>query len=138
MLYTQGVSVDKDSMIYHRIGEPGGPGCHVGVLSIEMKSSEGNARPGVLLTTHEKANELELLRTIASKLGVIWGKDDLGWWAALANSESPSWSVWRQDDNGNNFLVKANLTKTEAEELQLHFEKLGHKQMYWVSDEKCI
>lgn len=124
-------------MTYHRKGAPGGPGCDVSIMSIEMRTSDAESSPGVLLTAPENANELELLRTIASKLGVVWGQDDLGWWAAIANVEFPSWSVWREDDNSNKFLVKANLTKTQASEMQTHYESLGHKQTYWISNEQC-
>ncbi|MGA1871885.1 MAG: hypothetical protein ACMUJM_25465 [bacterium] len=42
------------------------------------------------------------------------------------------WSVWRQDDNGNVFLVKNGLTEIESLRLVREFERKGHKQTYWA------
>lgn len=42
------------------------------------------------------------------------------------------YSVWRQDDHGNVFLVKDRLVETEAFQLVREFESKGHKQSYWV------
>jgi hypothetical protein len=36
--------------------------------------------PVYLLKAEDNASELEMLRSIASGLGVKWGKEDLGWW----------------------------------------------------------
>lgn len=41
-------------------------------------------------------------------------------------------SVWRLDDNGNEFLVRDGLTEDEALSLVREFEARGHKQAYWV------
>jgi hypothetical protein len=41
------------------------------------------------------------------------------------------WSVWRQDDNGNRFLVRSGITEEEAHQLASEFEARGHKQLYW-------
>ena len=68
---------------YHRLGEPGGPGCPVVSLPITMKASDGTAVNAVLLDAGTEATELELLRTIAQGIGVRWGHDDLGWWAVV-------------------------------------------------------
>jgi UDP-N-acetyl-2-amino-2-deoxyglucuronate dehydrogenase len=43
-----------------------------------------------------------------------------------------NWSVWRTDDNGNTFLVRAGLTREEAERLVAEFEGRGHKQTYFA------
>ena len=72
---------------YHRTGEPGGPGCKVGTLSIMLKGPEGKPIPAYLLDAGTEASELELLRTVAQSLGVRWGRDDLGWWAVVAQQE---------------------------------------------------
>jgi hypothetical protein len=87
-----------------------------------------------LLDAGAEASEIELLRTIASRLGVKWGCDALGWWAVVKEIEVPTWAVWRQDDHGNSFLVEANLTKSHAENLQAELEERGHKQTYWAAD----
>jgi hypothetical protein len=43
-----------------------------------------------------------------------------------------AWSVLRQDDNGNRFVMHVGLTREEAERLVAHYESLGHKQLYWA------
>jgi hypothetical protein len=47
----------------------------------------------------------------------------------------PLWSVWRQDDNGNAFLVMEGMTEGEASRLARDLESRGHKQTYWVRRE---
>jgi len=71
---------------YHRRGEPGGPGCRVAVIEIAIKGADGAPSPAVLLDAGEQAPEVELLRTVAQLLGVRWGQDELGWWAAVPKS----------------------------------------------------
>lgn len=68
---------------YHRIGEPGGPGCPVVSLPITMKAEDGLKIPALLLDGGLDATELELLRTVAQGMGIRWGRDDLGWWAVV-------------------------------------------------------
>lgn len=46
---------------------------------------------------------------------------------------SPSWQVWRQDDNGVRAVLQRNLRRDDAERIALAFESRGHKQMYWAS-----
>jgi len=41
------------------------------------------------------------------------------------------WTVWRQDDIGNQFIVESGLSYERAQSLVLEFEKKGHKQFYW-------
>lgn len=41
-------------------------------------------------------------------------------------------SVWRLDDNGNEFPVRDGLTEDEALRLVREYEARGHKQAYWV------
>jgi len=48
-----------------------------------MRCEDAAEVPGHLLDAGTEATELELLRTVASGLGVRWGHDDLGWWAAV-------------------------------------------------------
>lgn len=47
-----------------------------------------------------------------------------------------SWTVWRQGDDGNPFLVKENLTEEEADKLVAEFESRKHKQTYWTQRRK--
>jgi len=88
-----------------------------------------------LLDAGKVSTELELLRTVASRLAVRWGNDDFGWWAVVDGRGFPSWTVWRQDDSGNKFLMEANLTEAQARSLVSDFESRGHKQAYWCSNE---
>lgn len=107
----------------------------MGILPISAKGPDGLAQQAELLDAGKESTELELLRTVASRLGVRWGNDDFGWWAVVKGRGFPSWAVWRQDDAGNRFLVDANLTEEKARLLVADFESKGHKQVYWCSDE---
>ena len=42
------------------------------------------------------------------------------------------WSLWRQDDHGNRFLIKEFSDREEAEKSMKHYESKGHKQIYWI------
>lgn len=46
------------------------------------------------------------------------------------------WMIYRKDDNGNTFLVKPSLTKTEAERILEKYKKQSHKQTYWMEENK--
>ncbi len=46
-----------------------------------------------------------------------------------------AFELWRQDDNGNRFLVDTFATRSQAEELMAELSRVPHKQTYWV-DEK--
>ena len=47
------------------------------------------------------------------------------------SSETP-FEIWRQDDNGNEFLVTAFPRELEARLYRKQLERRGHKQHYWV------
>ena len=40
--------------------------------------------------------------------------------------------MWREDDNGNRFRVRAGLTEREAMAVAETFTRRGHKQRYWT------
>jgi|SRR5215469_4303167 len=44
---------------------------------------------------------------------------------------SDDWTVWRQDDNGNHFVVQTSLTYGQAKSLVKSVEEKMHKQFYW-------
>lgn len=48
------------------------------------------------------------------------------------NKEDSAWSVWRTDDNGNDFPVRNGLSRDEALALRDELQTNGHKQLYWV------
>ena len=49
-----------------------------------------------------------------------------------ANWKDGGFSVWRLDDNNNEFLVRDGLTEDEALALVREYEGRGHRQAYWV------
>ncbi|HKF54645.1 MAG TPA: hypothetical protein VKJ45_04345 [Blastocatellia bacterium] len=44
-----------------------------------------------------------------------------------------SYDVWRQDDNGNRYLVSADVCRPDAMRLMQRLESTKHKQTYWVA-----
>jgi L-amino acid N-acyltransferase YncA len=46
------------------------------------------------------------------------------------------WTVYRQDDNGNRFVMEKHLSREEAEGVVAQFEARGHKQLYWAEPEQ--
>lgn len=54
------------------------------------------------------------------------------------NAHDVLWFVWRQDDNGNVFLVKDDLTEADAMRLMEDLESKGHEQTYWVRKDQRV
>lgn len=50
----------------------------------------------------------------------------------MSNTAAGGWELWRQDDNGNRFVIGRFQSSDAAEAEQRRFEALGHKQTYWV------
>ena len=44
----------------------------------------------------------------------------------------PPWVLWRQDDNGNRFVVATFDDQKAAEAALRAFERKKHKQTYWI------
>lgn len=76
---------------YHRTGQPGGPSAHVLALDVMGRGPDGEPEPAQLLDAQGDATEVELLRMICATIGVTWGHDEFGWWAAVPQrlTESP-------------------------------------------------
>ncbi|GGR76748.1 hypothetical protein GCM10010169_21150 [Micromonospora fulviviridis] len=53
--------------------------------------------------------------------------------AHLTEDRRGSWTVWRQDDNGNRYVVSRHGTRAEADSVAATMEARGHKQTYWVA-----
>jgi len=49
-----------------------------------------------------------------------------------------NFSVWRLDDNNNEFLVRDGMTEEEALALVREYEGKGHRQAYWVRRESGV
>lgn len=45
---------------------------------------------------------------------------------------SPSWTLWRQDDNGHRFRLSSHASEAEAQAALQALEKGSHKQTYWI------
>jgi hypothetical protein len=50
----------------------------------------------------------------------------------MSEASAGRWELWRQDDNGNRFVIGRFDSAEAAEAEQRRFEALGHKQTYWV------
>ena len=46
-----------------------------------------------------------------------------------------TWQLWRQDDNGQRFLVETFAEQRPAQALLDELEARMHKQIYWLSQE---
>jgi hypothetical protein len=49
-----------------------------------------------------------------------------------------SFELWRQDDNGNRFLVGSFSDRSGAEERMGELTRIPHKQLYWIAERKEI
>lgn len=45
-------------------------------------------------------------------------------------------TLWRQDDNGIRARVADYPSRQAAEQARQHYEALGHKQLYWVEENR--
>jgi hypothetical protein len=45
--------------------------------------------------------------------------------------------LWRQDDNGNRFIVGSFADRTAAERQMAELTRALHKQTYWIEDERA-
>jgi hypothetical protein len=52
--------------------------------------------------------------------------------SAEESSNIPKWTVWRQDGNGNRYIVEHHTQRAVAETQAAEMEARGHKQLYWV------
>ena len=130
---------------FHRRGAPGGPGAKVSILPISGRAS-GSDRviEASLLDAGDTASELELLRTVASGLGIVWGRDELGAWAVVPNEPHSAFAappaakadfphaLYREDDNGARFFIARFATEAEAQAKATELARGGHKQGYFV------
>ncbi len=50
------------------------------------------------------------------------------------HTSSRTFELWRQDDNGGEFLIKSFNNEADAEAARSMYEARGHKQLYWVRE----
>jgi len=43
--------------------------------------------------------------------------------------------LWRQDDNGNRFLIGRYAERSAAEERLAELSRVPHKQVYWITEQ---
>ena len=49
-----------------------------------------------------------------------------------SNTGTIRYQLWRQDDNGNVFLIRETASRAVVEQEKVRLEAGGHKQMYWI------
>ena len=49
------------------------------------------------------------------------------------STPADQWSVWRQGDDGNRFVMAEGLSEAAARQMVTEFEARGHKQLYQAS-----
>ncbi len=64
------------------------------------------------------------------------GTSDLTWLSPLVTL--PTYTLWRQDDNGQTFKIETVSGLGEAIRRVKAFEALGHKQCYWYEKERVV
>lgn len=131
---------------FYRTGTAGGAGCPVTTIPIEGKDEKGTPLSGSLLSCNLEATELELLRTVAAGLGVHWGHDEFGWWAAVPSAPTSTfvvpydpvpalvrrYALFREDDNGARFHIGTFESQAETEDRIAELAQGGHKQYYFI------
>jgi hypothetical protein len=51
----------------------------------------------------------------------------------LEKGKSVEFELWRQDDNGNRFLIGAFIDRAGAEKMLAELTRNQHKQTYWIT-----
>jgi hypothetical protein len=52
--------------------------------------------------------------------------------------DAAQFELWRQDDNGNRFLIGTYSQRSIAEEQMDDMTRIAHKQTYWISGKSLI
>lgn len=115
------------------------------MIPVRGKIAEGVYIEASLLDAASGSTELELLRTVADGLGVKWGQDAFGWWAAvpqqpvskfasMTEAKASPYALFREDDNGARFLISHFDSKEQAEAKAAELAYGGHKQHYFVEE----
>jgi lactoylglutathione lyase len=123
--------------------------CQIGEVVLELYPAD-QRRPSVGRLGFRVGDVRASLEALSAAGGVVCERSDAARRAvvadpdgtrieltgAAASSQERSWSIWRQDDNGNRFLVSSGHARAEAERVAAEFEARGHKQMYWTSPDE--
>ena len=49
-----------------------------------------------------------------------------------------TWQLWRQDDNGNRFLIGSYPLQEAAEAKMAEMTRCHHKQTYWITELRAV
>jgi hypothetical protein len=58
----------------------------VASLPVQGRAADGEIAEAELWDAEDGATEVELRRTVCQELGIAWGEDEFGWWAAIPGS----------------------------------------------------
>ncbi len=50
----------------------------------------------------------------------------------IKKADQNLFTLYRQDDNGNIFVIQKSLSREKAMQMMKELEARGHKQMYWI------
>lgn len=84
--------------------------------------------------------------SLAAGIAVLGDRDDddaIGLathlWESVLAPAARRWQLWREDDNGNRYLVSAHADEPEARARLAAFESgVVHKQSYWIQEESTV
>lgn len=48
------------------------------------------------------------------------------------------YELWRQDDNGNRFLIATYVDRAAAEQCLAKLTRSAHKQTYWITEQQTM
>ena len=74
-------------------------------------------------------------KIVASRRGIAIKETQMSHLSPDDLATGDSWRVVRQDDNGNRFVVRTELTRADAERIAEEFGGRKHKQHYWAERE---
>jgi hypothetical protein len=101
----------------------------------------GHGMGGVWARREQETISMTILKMVGPRLAMAFASFTPVEWPMEQIDKQPDcpitrWSVHRQDDNGNCFVVETGLSREEAERLVATYEARGHKQMYWAEAER--
>ena len=100
--------------------------------SLNVLEEAGAIDTTVLRSDYTPGSEYYLLVTAALETTAKSARSSI---LKILEEGANTWSVWRQDDNGNEFMVASALAEQEARMIVEEFESRGHKQIYWLKNE---
>ncbi|MCB9551096.1 MAG: hypothetical protein H6705_04275 [Myxococcales bacterium] len=100
-----------------------------GFLEQRMAADEG---AGTMVAVQGEADDTALLRAVLEAAGLDLD-DCVSVGEGVDRAALPRWVLWRQDDNGDRFVVETFTGRRKADDRAARMEAGGHKQLYWVA-----